>query len=232
MALTKSKGNMYQGWVTHTHTHIGGECPHKCSYCYVQAMEKRFKGGRYAGELRLIEKEFDVNYGSGRTIFIEHCNDMWAEGVPDEWIEKILDHCNRYPENEYVFQTKNPERYVEFNGQFPPNILMGCTVETIDRDVAGKVSSAPIPEDRLNQMDSASTQEKTFITIEPILRGDMEKLALWINLVSPEFVNIGADSKGAGLDEPSADDVRLLLSELNRYGIQIKQKRNLDRLFK
>ncbi len=231
MPLNKSKGNMY-GFVTHTHTHIGGECPHKCSYCYVQAIEKRFSGGKYRGKLRLNKDELEVNYGKDRIIFIEHCNDMWAEGVPSEWVEQILAHCNRYPENEYVFQTKNPARYYDFNGQFPPSKLMGCTAETVDEGVAGKISNAPNPEDRLNQMDSLSAHEKTFITIEPILRGDMEKLAAWISLIAPEFVNIGADSKGTGLDEPSADDIRLLLNELKRYGVEIKQKTNLDRLLR
>lgn len=47
MALTKSKGNMYP-WVTHTHTHLRGECPHGCRYCYVQAMERGPYGRRAA----------------------------------------------------------------------------------------------------------------------------------------------------------------------------------------
>ena len=33
MPLVKSTGNMYS-WVDCMHTHLGGECPHKCSYCY------------------------------------------------------------------------------------------------------------------------------------------------------------------------------------------------------
>lgn len=31
MSLKKSTGNMYP-WVTHTHTHLGGECSHKCVF--------------------------------------------------------------------------------------------------------------------------------------------------------------------------------------------------------
>jgi DNA repair photolyase len=54
MSLKKSTGNMYP-WVTHTHCHLGGQCPHKCVYCYVD----NFPYGRpekYKGALRLIEK--------------------------------------------------------------------------------------------------------------------------------------------------------------------------------
>jgi hypothetical protein len=159
---------------------------------------------------------------------------MWAEGVPSEWIEQILAHCNRYPENTYVFQTKNPARYFEFSGLMPPVRLLGCTIETIDKDIAGKVSNAPSPEMRLEEMFLLSTfdKEETFITIEPILKGNMGLLAYEIDHSSLKFVNIGADSKGTGLDEPSADDVRILLSELKRYGVEIKQKTNLDRLLR
>ena len=69
MPLNKSKGNMYK-FVSHTHSHLGGECPHKCIYCYVDSFRHRVP--KYQGELRLIEKELEVNYGKGKAIFIEH----------------------------------------------------------------------------------------------------------------------------------------------------------------
>ena len=43
MGMVKSKGNMYD-WVTHMHTHLGGECGHECSYCYLNG--KGFGKGR------------------------------------------------------------------------------------------------------------------------------------------------------------------------------------------
>ncbi len=68
MPLKKSSGNMYP-WVTHTHNHLGGECPHRCSYCYVD--NPRFgRPARYTGPVRVIPDEFKVRYGTGRTIFI------------------------------------------------------------------------------------------------------------------------------------------------------------------
>lgn len=98
-------------WVTHTHTHLGGECPHRCSYCYVNS----FPFGRpekYKGPLRLIEKEFSMKYGGGKTIFIEHCNDLFAEDVSRDFILAVIFHCKNWPSNAYVFQTKNPHGYV------------------------------------------------------------------------------------------------------------------------
>jgi hypothetical protein len=43
MPLKKSEGNMYP-WVTHTHSHLAGACPHECK-CYVQ-MAKKFPNMR------------------------------------------------------------------------------------------------------------------------------------------------------------------------------------------
>jgi len=72
MPLIKSTGNMYS-WVTDMHTHLGGDCPHACSYCYVNTgFMNTPRPKRYCGPLRLIEQEFNVNYGTGKTIFIEH----------------------------------------------------------------------------------------------------------------------------------------------------------------
>ncbi len=235
MPLTKVKpgSNMYQGWVSHTHSHLGGECPHKCSYCYVQAMEKRFGGGRYAGPLRLIEKEFAVNYGKGKTIFVEHCNDLFAERVPPAWIDRILAHCRQWPDNEYVFQTKNPWRYHAWRHAMPPNRLLGCTIETSSQLVAETVSSTPRPQGRADSMLLLSCmKERMFVTIEPILDGDMDKLARWCHDINPEFVNIGADSKGTDLPEPSADRVFDLIRLLQGFGVPIKRKSNLERLLK
>ena len=235
MPLSKVKvgSNMYQDWISHTHTHLGGECPHECKYCYVKATAKRFGGSRYQGELCMVEKELAVKYGAGRTIFIEHCNDMWAESVPIAWVRSILDHCSQYPDNEYVFQTKSPAMYDKYLDFLPPRRILGCTIESDNDDVVSSVSNAPRPFARYAAMKRLSNAgERLFVTIEPILRCDTLRITEWMVNVQPEFVNIGADSKGTGLPEPSADDVRLLIRSLQDGGVEIRQKSNLDRLLK
>lgn len=249
MPLTKSKGNMYP-WVTHTHTHLAGECSHKCSYCYVdELIPKRFRKGPdrsgrpacYKGPLRMRPEELRRKYDraalerDGGTypgvIFIDHCNDLWAHDVPASWIAEVLEHCWRWPENAYVFQTKNPARYRKWVEYMPPRRLLGCTIETTDTTVAASVSRAPTPFSRYDEMRQLTDNgEPVFITIEPIMYGDMLRLAEWCQRIQPEFVNIGADSKGHGLWEPSAADVRLLIEKLTEYGVPIREKRNLGRL--
>jgi DNA repair photolyase len=226
MPLVKSKGNMYD-WVTHMHTHLGGECSHKCSYCYVGKVPFG-RPAKYTGPTRLIELELAVNYGVGKTIFIEHMNDLFAQGVRDEWIGKILTHCRIWPGNEYVFQTKNSERAAEFLFQFPKPYLMGTTLET-NRETS--ISMAPPPKSRIRGLGGfAHVGIRTFVTIEPILDFDVPELLGLIQQVNPEFVNIGADSKGSGLVEPSREKIFELIELFGKYGIPIKKKVNLGRI--
>lgn len=226
MPLIKAMGNMYD-WVTDMHTHIGGECPHKCVYCYVG--KGRFgRAPRYTGKLRLIPEEFKVKYGSGRTIFIEHKNDMFASDVKDSMIEAILKHCREYDTNHYVFQSKNPERALQFYGLFPSHSMFGTTIET-DRSMKD-VSNAPTGFCRYSGIKALrSINLKTFITIEPILDFD-DELAEWVIDAQPDFANIGADSKGCGLPEPSKEKILALIDALKKGGITIKEKSNLSRL--
>ena len=233
MALTKAKGNMY-GWCSHTHSHLRGKCPHGCSYCYVQAMERRYGTGRYAGELRLDEASLKVKYGTGKTIFIDHCNDLFAEAVPEDWIIAVFEQCKAWPDNTYVFQSKNPARMMRWRPNMPPNVMLGMTVETDDDALSMSISETPQPTDRICDwidffVPDGHTQ--TFITVEPILRmRDPVAFARDIAACKPGFVNVGADSKGTGLGEPSAADVRLFLDELAACGVTVRQKTNLERI--
>lgn len=219
---------MYQGWITDTHSHLGGACPHKCTYCYVDSFRHRVP--KYQGRLRLIEKELLVNYGSGKTIFIEHCSDLFAEDVPHMYILKILGHCSYFKDNTYVFQTKNPKRYHDYihDFHFPDKYILGTTVET-NRGISD-IGKAPQPYKRISAMLNIRLIAKTFITIEPILDFDITTFSDWLRIASPSFVNIGADSKRHNLPEPSMEKVQALIDKLKEYGIEVREKHNLKRL--
>ena len=227
MSLKVSKGNMYD-WITHMHSHLAGECPHKCSYCYVQR-NKFGVSDRYKGNIRLIKSEFDENYGNGKIIFIEHMNDLFADGIEENWIRYILEHCNKYPDNTYVFQSKNPMRAVNLLHLFPKNFMFGTTLET-NRNMTN-ISKAPMPECRYSGISMIKKEGiDVFITIEPIMDFDYY-FANWIIMLNPIFVNIGADSKGCGLSEPSREKILRLINILKENNIDIKKKTNLKRIF-
>jgi DNA repair photolyase len=231
MGLNKFKGNMYP-WVTHTHAHLRGVCPHRCRYCYVQAMEARFQSGAYAGRLRLAFEELNVRYGTGKKIFVEHCNDLFAEPVASAWIGAILAHCRGWPGNEYVFQTKNPDRALRYLDDMPKERLIGVTIETTRSfNGAEMISCAPSPMMRVAGAKALrAAGERVFLSVEPMLKGDVLRLAQWIGEIRPEFVSVGADSKRSGLSEPSARDARLFLQVLKDIGVDVRIKENFGRL--
>ena len=245
MPLVPSRGNMYE-WTTHCHSHLRGRCLHDCEYCYVKSFRNYERD--WTGPIRLIEEELKVRYdrpwtgrdgvehpdGKGKTIFIEHCDDLFARDVPVEYVNKIIQHCEAYPDNTYLFQTKNPGWMKEWYTELPGPVIYGTTIET-NREIAG--SKAPTPEQRYNDMMFFSRArqhggEKLMLTIEPIMKFDLNVLSKWIIDIRPDFINLGADSKHHNLPEPTVTEILELVKVLNDNGITINKKENLGRLVK
>lgn len=228
--LTKAKGNMYS-WVTHLWDPLGGECPHQCPYCYVGKAPFVGRPQKYHGAVRLIDAEFGRPLGEGRTIFVCAKNDLFADGVERKDIESVLRMCMVYPGNNYVFQTKNPARMVEHEAELPKRCLVGVTLES-NRWWPVSMGIAPEPRSRVVGMLMLDKRICRFVTVEPALVFDVDELSDWIIKIRPEFVNVGAATKCAALKlpEPSAGEVRELISRLRVAGIEVWEKSNLARL--
>lgn len=219
MALTKARGNMYN-WVSHLWSPIRG-CRFKCVYCYAK------KYG-YGDQVTFTHKELDINLGKGKTIFVNHLSDMWGDWITDQIINHILNRCRDFPDNIYVFQTKNPRRYhgFSFNGI---HALLGTTIET-DNYGHRIVTEAPPLIERVIGMERLKLPK--FITIEPIMDFNLLNLIWMITTINPDFVTIGADSKGFQLAEPQWYKIEKLIELLSLHQIEIRQKSNLERLMK
>ena len=70
---------------------------------------------------------------------------------------------------------------------------------------------------------------RRMVSIEPIMDFDVDSMVDGINYIMPEFVSIGADSKGHNLPEPTSDKVNALIEELSKF-TEVKIKDNLKRL--
>ena len=46
-----------------------------------------------------------------KNIFVCSMADLFAEWIPDGWIQSVFTACERYPQHRYFFLTKNPHRY-------------------------------------------------------------------------------------------------------------------------
>jgi len=181
--------------------------------------------GFKVGKLRFVKEEMAVNLGEGNFIFVGSSTDGWAYPVPSDWIIDTLGHCRKY-NNRYLFQTKDPARFNMFLDWLPENYTLGTTIET-NRDY--KRTQAPTPEARMMAMLSLPMPK--MVSIEPIMDFDPLILVDWIKQIAPEFVSIGADSKGHNLPEPSEIKTHELLERL-RGITKVYIKGNLKRLLR
>jgi len=160
--------------------------------------------------------------------------------VPDEFIARILAHALVWPRNTYLYQSKNPDRILQWLPLMQTRVIFGTTIET-NYPIEG--SKAPHPRDRYEAMmalrgevddNSVYGQEgprdQLMLTIEPIMKFDLDTLSRWVLDIKPDFVNIGADSKGHNLPEPTWSEVLALVDALAKGGVKVNHKSNLERL--
>ena len=234
MALNKSNGNMY-GFVTHTWNPLGGECQHKCHYCYVNAMKDRYElvKTKYSGDPRVWEPEMKTNLGRGNKIFVCDMTDLFAANVKEDDILRILRYCNQSHEsNEFLFQTKNPERIVksdaikQYLSERESTIIASTLTTDATRDSSGVM--------RMTWMGYIAGQlpnNRVMITMEPLMKFRLQSILTYLGWVKRIYqINIGADSKNSGLPEPTSEEIHELINALREHGYNVHIKDNLKRL--
>lgn len=218
MTLREAKGNMYE-FVNFTWNVIKGRCLHNCKYCYMKIFPQN--------KLRFDEKILKDNLGKDNFIFVGSSTDMWAVDVPEDWILKVLKKCNNHS-NKYLFQSKNPERFISLWRHIPGQSVLGTTIET--NRCYKEMGKAPDVKLRASSMrELKQLGFETMITIEPIMDFDLKEFVGLIKLANPTWVNIGADSKKHNLPEPSMGNIIKLVAELVKF-TEIRKKSNLVRL--
>jgi hypothetical protein len=185
---------------------------------------KRFK----QNPVRFDEKELKTDLGSGNFIFVGSSCDMFAGLIPYEWIVKTVKHCNQY-DNSYFFQSKDPAWFYIVTLYCFKDYSLCTTIET-NRQYPEIMGDAPYPINRAIAFNKIPIEQK-YITIEPIMDFDLSELVEMIKMCEPRQVNIGADSCGHKLPEPTPDKILQLIDELSKFTI-VHQKSNLKRLLK
>jgi len=220
MPLRKQAGNMYP-FVTHTWNPIKGKCSHDCVYCYMKRFPQK--------PIRLDERELKTDLGKDNYIFVGSSTDMFAQDVPESWIMDVITRCSiAWPWNDYLFQSKNPLRFYDFNEWFPQFVVLGTTIETnrLNYDLYSKNT----PDVYARSAALSTWRGGKMVTIEPIIDFDLGAMMALVMRCNPKWVNIGADSQGHNLPEPPAGKVRELIEELGKF-TEVKLKANLKRLF-
>ncbi|MDR1399415.1 MAG: DUF5131 family protein [Treponema sp.] len=227
MSLKNPRGDMYP-FVDWLWNPIRGRCQHDCSYCYVKRIVKRFR--REQAEPHLVETELRANLGRFGVIFVCSGCDLFASDILDEYIIEVVAHTQRFPDNIYLLQTKNPQRIVSSSFGISSGLHQICTTVETNRWVPGVMGKAPPTSLRALAMARLAEQGYvTSITVEPIIDFDLEKMLQLIRMTKARQVNIGADSGKNNLPEPPKEKILELIAELEKF-TQVVQKKNLGRL--
>ena len=236
--MEENKSNMYE-FIGETINPLLGECSHKCKYCYVEGLKRRFEAlnTRYSGEVRLDEKVIKKRLKKGVRYFVGSCNDIFTDNVPFEMKKAIIDWCNNNTQSEILLQTKNPlgllTNHLGFKAVFglKTHVTLCVTIETDDDDLIDKYSKAPKVSQRIDNIRYLTSFHKVQVTIEPIMKiKNIHSFAKYLSLLNLEQINIGADSGHNNLPEPTKEEVLLLISELERLGQKVHLKSNLKRI--
>jgi DNA repair photolyase len=202
---------------------VRGACGYRCTYCYVN------RWGNTPKPIHLDEKVLREDLGSGDFIFVCSGCDLFHPDVPNEWIERVIAHTKKYPENRYLWHTKNTERALEFQDLLGEQDTLCITIES--DYIRPNISSAPPPNMRSTYLDMIKI--KYMITIEPIMNFSLELFAEMITDNEPGChpvqVNIGADSGGNNLPEPPREKIERLIELIAPY-TTVHLKPNLRRI--
>ena len=203
-------------WCDSTWNPVTG-CLHGCEYCYARGIANRFSGGGEKwsdDDLFVLDEKFYVEelektcpypYGfkptlhryrlneyvnkKGRNIFVCSMADLFGEWVPDEWIEEVFKACDNAPQHNYLFLTKNPDRYVDLQSK-------GKLVQSNNMWYG---SSATNEKQFINATIAFSNLEcstKTFLSVEPLLE-DITTTEDWDDCIEGMYVDwiiIGAET--------------------------------------
>lgn len=121
-----------------------------CTNCYAMRMAARLqamgvpkydrltrKSGRrhvWTGRISLDESSLDAprRWRKPRLIFVNSMSDLFQDGVPTKFIERVWSTMAETPQHTYQILTKRPERMAEVAATLPllPNVWLGTSVES------------------------------------------------------------------------------------------------------
>lgn len=145
----------------------------------------------------------------GNNVFVGAMADVFGAWVPDDWIRDVIAECEKRPQHNYIFLTKNPERYVQIGVPAREDNLWYGTTITCNADA-----------DRFNYLPAFGN---TFVSIEPLMEDIVEKNNVLFRQV--KWIIIGAETGNRkGKVVPDARWIRNIVLAADREHIPVFMK--------
>lgn len=173
---------------------------------------------------KLILSELSKTFKPGEFVFVSSMGDISFATTPE--ILLILNRIEQFPLTNFLIQSKNPEKFIDWRVDFPKNVYLGTTIET-NRNY--HLTKAPPPLNRYMYL-TASYHPNKFLSIEPIQDFDLEVLVDWVRTINPKIIEVGADNYNNNLPEPPWQKVEELLEQLSNICGRVIEKEGLERL--
>lgn len=180
-----------------------------CRNCYAEVMARRLQAMgqpnyRHGFEVTLHEHMLrrPLEWKKPQMIFVNSMSDLFHEGVPFPFIERVFEVMKRASWHQFQVLTKRAERLAELAPRlpWPSNVWMGVSVES-----AGQVHRI----DALRQVPGAVR----FLSLEPLL-GPIPDL----NMQGIDWVIVGGES-GPGARPLEADWVLDIRDQCRRASV-------------
>lgn len=150
---------------------------------------------------------------NGHNIFVGAMTDLFGNWVPDEWITEVMDACIEHPEHNYMFLTKNPQRYHLY--KLPTgmdNMWFGTSITRLEE---------------MYRTDYLPAGCKTFLSIEPLLE-DIEPELCDALARAGDWVIIGAETGNQkGKVVPTLEWIRRIVYIADEAGVPVFMKDSL-----
>ena len=185
-----------------------------CKHCYAEKFAERFRGipghpFEQGFDLRLVPEKLGdpIRWSTPKRVFVNSMSDLFHEGVPDEYIERICQVMLAANWHTYQILTKRADRMAELllgklrRAALAPHIWWGVSVENRKHGLP-----------RITSLRRAKPKV-AFLSIEPLLE-DLGK----IRLSRIQWVIVGGES-GAGARPMDAEWVRDIRDQCQRAGV-------------
>lgn len=153
------------------------------------------------------------NLKTGRNIFVGAMADMFGDWVPDEWITEVFEKCMEHEQHNYLFLTKNPERYADLEllpeGE---NMFYGTTITQ---------------EGEMHRFNFLPAFRNTFVSMEPLLE-DLKPEQHNLLFRQVDWIILGAETGNRkGKVVPNPDWIRKIVEMADREHTPVFMKDSL-----